>query len=973
MNNSIFVRHPLACAILATIALTTHVHAQTTAEAESTDEVEEVVVTGFRASLNTALNQKRESTAAVDSIVAEDIGKFPDSNLAESMQRIPGVALSRGDGGEGKNISVRGLGAQFTRVRINGMEGSSQTGSSDIYGAGNGGRSFDFNVFPSEIFSELTVRKTPSADVEEGSLGATVDLKAPKPLAFSDELTVTGTLRGVYNEVSESTDPRVSGLFSKKFADDTFGVLISFSHSERKIREVGYSAVNILPGYVNGGFCSPVGYTGTQVPATDPAKGIDALNCSTGNPRTGSVEAYELMESMTGVSGNFGGDVFMPRIPRYLNSEQDAERTGGSITLEWQPTDNTHISLDNLHSKYDVVRRDNYIDALSFARNANNNGQPMMSVKELEVDANGSLLYGLYDGVDLRSESLVDRFTSTFRQTNLNVTHNFTDSFEMNILLGNSMSEFDNPERLTVNLDAIDTDNYAIDFRNGGSIPLLQYGVDVNDPSIFQYGAGLADGTVLGNWNTRNMTRTTENTTAEVNFNWQVTDIYKLKFGAQSRESDFETRSRIVAPAFTATQNLPAGVNVSDFTLSVNGVNDVLGSGTLGDYVGVDHEQWKTAVGYDDFVWCGAECGAQSPEVNEKITSAYVMAEFNFENFAMPVRGDVGVRYVETDQESLGFVPTATPAGSTYPTVANPVTVGRKYDDLLPSTNVVVEINPSLLARFSFSEVMSRPDLGVLIPSGSMNPTTRTASVGNPFLEPIRAKTYDVALEWYFDEGALASAAYFEKDIDTYIQAISSLVPYTELGFPNTLLEGSAAVPSDLFTVNRSTNTPGGPLKGYELNLQLPLTFLAGFWQNFGVLANYTHVTSDIDYVLQSENGVPTLTTTNDLIGLSKDAASGTIYYENDTVSFRTTGSYRSGYLRAIPSGGNDSDVLGNKSTFFVDASASYNLTDNVKVILEAQNLTDERNTLYIDSVRQDTLFETVIGRTVTLGVSARF
>ena len=115
-------------------------------------------------------------------IAAEDIGKFPDSNLAESMQRIPGVALTRGDGGEGRNISVRGLGAQFTRVRINGMEGAAQTGSSDIYGAGNNGRSFDFNVFPSEIFSQLAVRKTPSADVEEGSLGATVDLKAPERL-----------------------------------------------------------------------------------------------------------------------------------------------------------------------------------------------------------------------------------------------------------------------------------------------------------------------------------------------------------------------------------------------------------------------------------------------------------------------------------------------------------------------------------------------------------------------------------------------------------------------------------------------------------------------------------------------------------------------------------------------------------------------------------------------------------------------
>lgn len=968
MKHTKFNRSPLALSVLTVMALAGTAQAQNT-----TDDVEEVTVTGFKAALNTALNQKRENTAAVDSIVSEDIGKFPDSNLAESMQRIPGVALSRGDGGEGKNISVRGLGAEFTRVRINGMEGTSQTGSSDIYGAGNAGRSFDFNVFPTEIFSELTVRKTPSADIEEGSLGATVDLKAPKPLGLKDELTMTGTLRGVFNEVSESTDPRASFLIGKKFADDTFGVLASVAYSDRNIREVGYSAVNILPTYVNGGFCSPVGYTGTQNPATNPAKGADALNCSTGNPRTGSLDAYNLIQSSLGPANRAGGGVFLPRIPRYLNSEQNATRTGGTLTFEWEPSENTNISLDNLFSEYDVVRRDNYIDALSLARNANNNGQPMMSVKALEVDANGSLVYGLFDGVDLRSESLVDRFTSTFEQTNLNLTHHFSDTFEVNALLGRSESVFDNPERLTVNLDAIDTDNFGIDFRKGGNVPILSYGIDLTNPSNFQYAAGLADGTVLGNWNTRKLKRTTENTTAEVNFSWQFMEQFKLKFGAQSRESDYLNASEIVAPAFTATRNLAAGVSVSDFTRIVNGVNDKLGSGTLGDYLGVDHEQWKEAVGYSDFVWCGAECGAQSPAVNESIDSFYVMTEFNFDDLALPVRGDLGVRQVDTEQHSVGFVPTAAPAGSTYPTIAKEAVVDRQYDDLLPSTNLVVEIDPALLVRFSFAEVMSRPELGLLIPSGSMNPTTRTASVGNPYLEPIRAKTYDAAVEWYFDEGALASVAYFEKDISTYIQSISSLVPYTELGLPTTLLEGSAATPSDLFTVNRSTNTPGGPLKGYELNLQLPLTFLPSFWQDFGVLANYTHVTSDINYVLQSANGVPTLTTTNDLIGLSKNAASATLYYENELFSFRTTGSYRAGYLRSIPSGGNDSDVLGNHSSLFVDASASYNLTDNVMLIVEAQNLTDERNTLYIDSTREDPLFETRIGRTFTLGVNAKF
>src|SRR5687768_14217234 len=215
-----FPRSRLAVAIALCLGTTSGVAFAQNEEAAS-QELEEVVVTGFRGSLNVGLEAKRSETAAVDVIAAEDIGKFPDSNLAESMQRIPSVALSRSDGGEGRNISVRGLGAGFTRVRINGMEGSSQTGSSDIYGAGNNGRSFDFNVFPTEIFSQLAVRKTTSADVEEGSLGATVDLRAPRP--FDRDGTVFSfTGRGITNSVSKDIDPRASALFSTQFGDGQF-------------------------------------------------------------------------------------------------------------------------------------------------------------------------------------------------------------------------------------------------------------------------------------------------------------------------------------------------------------------------------------------------------------------------------------------------------------------------------------------------------------------------------------------------------------------------------------------------------------------------------------------------------------------------------------------------------------------------------------------------------------------------------
>ncbi|RZL78884.1 MAG: TonB-dependent receptor, partial [Sphingomonas sp.] len=392
-------------------------------------QTDDIIVTGFRASLTTAINQKRNETAAIDSIVAEDIGKFPDSNLAESMQRIPGVALARGDGGEGRNISVRGLGAAFTRVRINGMEGTSQTGSSDIYGGGNNGRSFDFNVFPTEIFSSLAVRKTPSADVEEGSLGATVDLSAPKPLAGKQDFTLSATVRGVYSELAKKVNPRASLLIAKKFDDGRFGVLGSVAYQERDIREVGYSAVDILSANTNGLFCSPVGFA----PATPAigSKGADAANCYPGTPRTSTSAAFNtvLAARRPDLPNTAGSGAFFPRIPRYLNSEQKQKRLGGTLSFQFQPDAATDISLDLLYSRFHVVRRDNYIEAISFARSAANNGQPVMSIKDVQLTPQGGLIYGLFDGVDVRSEGLVDDFTSTFKQANLNIKHDFTDSF----------------------------------------------------------------------------------------------------------------------------------------------------------------------------------------------------------------------------------------------------------------------------------------------------------------------------------------------------------------------------------------------------------------------------------------------------------------------------------------------------------------------------------------------------------------
>lgn len=943
-------------------------------QAQPDQENADIVVTGFRASLNSALSMKRQEAAAIDSIVAEDIGKFPDSNLAESMQRVPGIALQRGDGGEGRNISVRGLGPAFTRTRINGMEGTSQTGSSDIYGAGNNGRSFDFNVFPTEIFSALSVRKTPSADVEEGSLGATVDLSAPKPMEQKEDFVLSMTARGVYNELSKEVDPRASLLVSKKFGDSGFGILGSVAYQKRHIREVGYSAVDILSANTNGGFCSPVGFA-PQNPADNAAKGADALNCSTGNPRTSTSAAYQAIYDLRrdDLPNTPGSGAFLPRIPRYLNSEQNQERIGGSLTLQFNPDDDTDISLDMLYSRFEVTRRDNYIAAISFARSAANNGQPMTSVRDIEFDENGSLVQGVFDGVDVRSEGLVDHFVSTFKQANLNFRRRLNDSLELSGIVGFNRSIWDGKKRLQTFMDAIDTDGFSIDYSKGGTTPTLGFGIDVNDPASFNYAPGRADGTVLGGFSYQGKPskNTTDNMTADINLKWTVSDAFLIKGGAQYRRSNFLSTFLRPYNADTVVRALPAGTTLADITTNITGVDKLWGHGAPSSWAAIDPEKWADTFGFDDVRYCGVECGGGRSRVREEVMSRYLMANFDLSDaIGFGIRGDVGVRYVKTDMLSSGYIAVAqasSPTGLTGQFAA----ASNSYDDWLPSANIVVEPVENVLVRFSGAKVMARPELGLLTPTSGVNPVTRVGNVNNPFLDPIRANTFDVAVEWYFRPGSLLSAAFFYKDIKSFIQNVNSQIPFNQLGLPNALLENSNTLPDELFTVSQPFNTPGGKLKGIELNAQIPFTFLDGFFSNFGVLANYTHVTSKIDYILASVNGVPTVTTTADLVGLSPNTASGTLYYEDDKFSIRTTGNFRDKFIRGIPASPG-SDLQGNAKTFYMDASASYNVTDRLKIIVEAQNLTDEQNRLYIDSQRQDTLFETRIGRTFTFGVTYR-
>lgn len=944
---------------------------ETPAPAETSDEGTEVTVTGFRGSLEKSLAAKRNETGVIDSISAEDVGKFPDSNLAESMQRLPGVALARGDGGEGKTISVRGLGAQFTRVRLNGMQGSSSTNSSDIRSGFNSSRSFDFSVFASELFSELTVRKTYSADVDEGSLGATVDLQTPRPLSYADDFTFAASAQGTYDDLRDRFSPRVTGLVSKKFLDGTFGVAASIAYTKRYTREEAWSAVEVYRGTQQGGFCSPVGYSdnnpGTpndQNPGNNASIGTDALNCATGMPRLpGTAENVANYETAR--------NAFIYRSPRWLRSDQDYSRLGATVTIEAEPAEGTHFSLDGLYSWYDVTRRDYSFAANSFARGTNNHGQPLTSVTDIEVDSLGSTLYGQFNGIDISNDIALRKYTTTFRQINATFSQEL-GKLTLDAYVGLSLSTMHNPVSTQISFFANDINNFSYDFRGGGSVPVINWGFDTTNAANYVFAPNVAATgvTIFRNLlNKGDNKEDTENLTAELNATYALADGFKVRAGVQYREGNFSRYTRGRA-SNTTTGELPAGTSLASVMTLIDGFGKSMPGDVGGSWLAPDYDAIDALIHFtnDD---SGAYALAPIPvrdTLSEKVTGAYGMVDFDAD-IGVRVRGNIGVRYVHTNQSGLGTV-----AGVSR-------TLTRNYEDWLPSATVAIDLTDKLILRLAAAKVMARPELNHILPAGvAIALNTKTISGPNFYLDPIRAKTVDASLEYYFGRRGLIAVGGFYKDIDSYIQALSESMPFSQTGLPLSLIAGASGIDANTeFTVSSRQNTPGGPLKGVEVNVQTGFDFLGDTFRNFGMLANYTFVDSQITYCVSTAvacTGANTIV--RDLVNLSKHAVSGTLYYEDDKFSIRGTATYRDKYLLTVPTSRIDrttlvNDVQGANSTVFVDLAASYQVTPQIQLRLEAQNITNEALEFYYDSVRQDPYYTAFTGRKFSAGVAFKF
>ncbi|PZQ28279.1 MAG: TonB-dependent receptor [Stenotrophomonas acidaminiphila] len=888
---------------------------------EDATNLDTISVTGYRASLEKALDIKRGEKGIVDAIVAQDIGKFPDLNLAESLQRIPGVVITR-DAGEGRNITVRGLGPQFTRVRLNGLEAMSSVGSSDGQGGANRSRSFDFNVFASDLFSQLIARKTASADVEEGSLGATVDLRTARPFDF-DGFTATGNLQGSFNDAAETTSPRFAGLISNSWADGRFGALLSVAYSERDTVEEGSGTVRWAGGTTNGGFNAASPYT--------PA---------------------------------LAANVYAPRFPRYTLMEHDQKRLGITGALQFKPSSDTTFSLDALYSKIDAVRDERYIEANSLSKSSGAGRKNDIRVMDGVIE-NGALVYAVMNNVGLRAENRHDEWETTFRQISLDGEHRFSDSFRISGKVGTSKSDHSNPIQATVMMDRYGVNGYSYDYRGNPNKPVFNYGINPTDPN----------GWNLSVIRLRENYVTNDYDTGQLDFAWIVSPTFTLKGGIQAKNFGFVSSERRRAATETIVPtNTTGGTSSSPVPLPADQIIQARlrgFSGSPGTWVVPDFD--AIANMYDIFSDSGtfamSNYNPSDQSVGEQDRGVYLMGEFNTDLGPVPLSGNFGVRYVRTSQNSTGV---GTINGS--PTV---ITVDREYSDTLPSLNLVAEITPDFLIRFGAAKVMARPPLGNLSPgvTVSVSGSARTVSAGNPLLDPQRAKTYDLGFEWYFNEGAMLGAVLFYKDIDSFIQNTRETRAYNTSGLPNSLLDGTTALPTDDFVFTVPINTPGGALRGVELNYTQPFTFLPGFLKDFGMQLNYTYVDSEVQYMLSSG----ALAQKEELTGTSKTGWNASLYYEGKRLSGRISATNRSDYLIQVPGtevGFNSeaNGVHGQSGTTILDASIRYRINDRLEVSLEGSNLTNEAQESWVSNPAVQLPLEySETGRQYLLGLRYKF
>ena len=926
-------------AVLSTMVASPLVLAQDAAQ----QEVETIAVTGIRSSVAKSMDVKRSSAGVVDAISAEDIGDFPDTNLAESLQRITGVSIDR-SGGEGQLITVRGFGPQFNTVLVNGRQMASE----------NQSRAFSFDTIASELVSSLDVHKTSTATMQSGGVGSTINVNTARPFALGG-FKVAGSVKGVYDENSESTTPQLSGLISNTFNDDTFGVLLAVSHQERETR-LNQAQID--------GWLENVG-----VP----------------NPVTESGEAWD-------------GNVFSPRNYDHKVTFEDRTRTNANLVLQYAPSDDLVITADALYSKFDVESNATSYGHWFTAPNIQGvaddgslfdaNGDRLSPT----VDANGTII-DLYQEVGLATDmhaKTFDRLTDTL-SLGLNFDYQYNDNLNLKFDLSHSTAEreanngggdqlsligYANRVRFQVDDNILPVASMFADANaniysgqqeiDGAIVASPVDGFPAYDSSLTP--AGVSDLLDKDNSRAHVMLRrgwAVEDEVTQLRFDGEYfTDnggITEIRFGTQySNETKSLTRWDNEGVGIHCTYcgypdlpEIPADAQYV-FNAGNDFLSSVSGSGRM-------PTSWLAHNGEANFAFLenyyqsvngssisfDAVRRNNSFDVEEQILSAYVEMDFEGEVGDMLLSGTAGFRYESTDVSVTG-----TEAPIIQLTVldqtemlaqygeAQPIDVDADYDVILPNFSMKLEITDDLIARAAVSTTITRPTLESMSPVTVITTTRQggdlTSTSGNPGLEPFESDNFDLSVEWYYDIASYASIGYFRKHVSNFIvnsqeDRTFTLSDGSLLTDPSTGTDSSGPDGADsvaVFTNTLPNNGENAIVDGFELAWQ------HSFDSGFGVLANATLVDSDAKLDPYNINQVFALT------GLS-DSYNLVGFYENDDFMIRLAYNWRGEFVQSLTQSQGDGPTIV-EDYQQLDLSASYELSDSLGIFFEGINLTEE-------------------------------
>ena len=874
--------------------------AEAAAPGKNAQSLEAVVVTGIRGSLQQSLNRKRNADTVVDVITSEDIGKMPDKNVADSLQRVAGVSISSAGAGEGgfdenDRVSLRGTNPSLTQTTINGH----MVGSGDWFvlnQVGTVGRSVSYSLLPSELVGSVEVRKSSRADYVEGGVAGSVDIQTRKPLggSFKKQLTLEASVGAVYADLPSKTDPQFNGLFNWKNDAETFGVLVQGFSEKRHLRRDGQEML---------------GYT-----AIAPGSKI-ALS----NPDLAGV-LYP---------NGIGAALF----------EQERKRTGGFIDLQIKPSNDVTLDLSGFRSHMEATNYNrNYLiyPTKILAAGAGQAPDPGYVVR------NGTLVSATFQNIGVPGQTpsqnqqygIVDQIyrpgaNSVSEFYNLDGKFQVNDKLTLLSKLGTSKGRGETPKQAVYEQDIFNTGaSYTLHGLGSPADAALPLGnpSNFNAPNTgldWVFGASPSKTNDKEDW-----------AQLDGEYALETGFITSLKFGARFADHHRESTWVAQGPGPGAFANQPVWNGTTypgDFGSGLGGGNFPRNPWQLDP---AQLEAWGDQYSNRDPVtrryWPGEF------EVREQNTAGYLMANFETSGWS----GNAGVRLVRTKEKVKLNV--AIPAGAAGTdcavleacSVPGAITTSafgpfyqqdiiNTYTDVLPSINLKYDLSKDLVARFGIAKTMARPDYSALAGSVSLDETTHTGSGGNPNLAPIRSTNFDAGLEWYFAPRSALSAALFYMDLSNYVSYGVSQTQYVNI----------KTGASETFNVSSPVNS-SGRAQGVELAYQQPV------WGGFGVITNYTYTDA------KETGGGP-------LVGASKNTYNLTGYFENDTFNARVAYSFRSKFYNGL----DRSTAQYQDDTDTVSASIGYKISDQISVSLDGMNLNNPKLKYYANNPDQPTAF----------------